>query len=190
MSQHDPNQPQWGSQQPGQQPQWGQPGYQAPPQPPKKHTVRNVFIGIGGVLVALIVVGVAVGGGDDKKSDTAKDAPAASTSASKAPAENADADHAAKPKAKPAEKKKPVEAKSYGDGDYKVGTDIPAGTYESAGASDSVVPLCAITTEPTGSSTLPQAKAANKPNQRIIITLKDADGVVTVQGCKALKARQ
>ncbi|WP_405944740.1 hypothetical protein [Streptomyces sp. NBC_00932] len=119
MSQHDPNQPQWGSQQPGQQPQWGQPGYQAPPQPPKKHTVRNVFIGIGGVFVALIVVGVAVGGGSDKKSDTAKDAPAVSTS--KPAVEKADETPAAKPKAKPAEKKK---------GDvvtFKVWGNAPAG---------------------------------------------------------------
>ncbi|WP_328320974.1 hypothetical protein [Streptomyces sp. NBC_00388] len=97
MSQFDP-------QRPGHQPQWGQPGYQAPPQPQKKHTARNVFIGLGGLLVALIVVGAALGGSDgDKKSDTAKDTPAVSASK---PAEKADAKPAAKPKAKPAEKKK------------------------------------------------------------------------------------
>ncbi|MEV8564485.1 hypothetical protein AB0436_02625 [Streptomyces sp. NPDC051322] len=140
MSQNDPNQPQqpdqhpaWRAQQPGQppqwaqqptQPQWGQPGYQAPPMPPKKHTARNVAIGIGGVLVALIVIGVAVGGGrGDNKSDTAKDAaPVASKSAEKAPAKKVDATPAAKPKAKPAEKKKPTNVAT-----FKVWGNAPAG---------------------------------------------------------------
>lgn len=185
MSQFDQNQ------QP-QQPGWGQPGYQAPQQPPKsgnwfgRHKVLTV---LGSIVALIVVIAIASSGGSDKKSDTAKDAPAAV--ASKAPAKKTDKAPAAKPKAKakPVEEKKPA-AKSYGDGDYKVGTDIPAGTYESAGASDSVIPLCAITTAPTGSATMPQAKAANKANQRIIITLKPSDGVVTVQGCKPLKARQ
>ncbi|WP_405561537.1 hypothetical protein [Streptomyces sp. NBC_01180] len=137
MSQNDPNQPrqpQWGAQQPAQppqwgqqpnQPQWGQPGYQAPPKPPKKHTARNVVIGFGGVLVVLIVIGAAIGGGGgDKKSDTAKDAPApvASKSGAKAPAKKADAKPAAKPKAKPAEKKKVSDVAT-----FKVWGNAPAG---------------------------------------------------------------
>ncbi|WP_327297056.1 hypothetical protein [Streptomyces sp. NBC_01197] len=136
MSQNDPNQPrqpQWGAQQPAQppqwgqqpnQPQWGQPGYQAPPKPPKKHTARNVVIGFGGVLVVLIVIGAAIGGGGgDKKSDTAKDAPAPVASKSgAAPAKKADAKPAAKPKAKPAEKKKVSDVAT-----FKVWGNAPAG---------------------------------------------------------------
>lgn len=39
--------------------------YQGAPQPPKKkHTGRNVFLAIGGVLVLLIVIGLAGGSGD------------------------------------------------------------------------------------------------------------------------------
>jgi transcription elongation factor len=75
----------------------------------------------------------------------------------------------------------------YGDGDYQVGTDIPAGTYESAGASSDGVGFCAITTEPTGSK-LPQAKSA-EAGERIIITLEKGDGVVSVQGCEPLTPR-
>lgn len=111
MNQYDPNQPQqpgqqpqWGARQPGQS-QWGQPNYQ-PPQGPKKHTGRNIAIGIGGGLVALIVIGAAVGGGD-KKTDTAKDKPAAAVAASKTPAKKADAKPASKPKPKPVVKAKP-----------------------------------------------------------------------------------
>lgn len=78
-------------------------------------------------------------------------------------------------------------AKSYGDGDYTVGRDIPAGTYESAGAKEDVVEGCLITTEPKGDK-LPQTKTADR-NERVVITLSAADGTLTVQGCEPLRRR-
>ena len=46
------------------------PAYQ--PQPPKKkHTVRNVFLGIGGGFVALIVIGAVASGGKNTSTSTA-----------------------------------------------------------------------------------------------------------------------
>ncbi|OEV08923.1 hypothetical protein [Streptomyces nanshensis] len=79
------------------------------------------------------------------------------------------------------------EAKEYGDGDYVVGEDIPPGTYESSGAASDVFDLCSITTEPKGDK-FPQMKTGNK-GERIIITLSQGDGTLTVQGCHPLKKR-
>ena len=77
----------------------------------------------------------------------------------------------------------------YSDGDYEVGKDIPAGAYESAGAKPDVIEYCSITTKPTSDATLPQIKTA-EANERIIIKLSKADGVVTIKGCEPLTQRK
>ena len=76
----------------------------------------------------------------------------------------------------------------YGDGDYMVGEDIPAGTYVSTGAQASIFELCSITTAPTAKGAMPQWKTGNK-DERVIITLTADDGVVSISGCEPLKRR-
>lgn len=176
MSQHQPYPPQ--------QPQQPQQFQQFQPLPPKKkHTGLKIT---GGIIGAFVVIGLIAGatGGSDGDADSK---PAAVTSATPSPK----AEPAAKDDPEPEKSKKPAAPKApkgYGDGDYVVGQDIPAGTYESAGASNELLDVCAITTDPPGETTMPQVKSANK-GERIIITLKSKDGTVTVQGCEPLKKR-
>ncbi|MEU5400685.1 hypothetical protein ABZ348_15500 [Streptomyces sp. NPDC005963] len=118
---------------------------------------------------------------EPKKAVVPKTAPATSAAPKPAP-----------PKPKPTPTKAPAKkaqkAKQYGDGDYIVGEDIPAGTYTSKGAAPGLFELCTITTDPTSADKFPQFKTANA-KERIIIILTKADGVVTVQGCEPLTRR-
>jgi hypothetical protein len=123
MSQHYPQEPGWGQQQPGpqgapQQPQPQQPGWGAPPpgwgapppQPPRKSSVGKVIgftaLGLVGLILLLGFIGAASDSGSDdaKKSDsvsaaddskdTGKD-PAAEEPASEKPAQEAPAEEEA-----------------------------------------------------------------------------------------------
>lgn len=199
MSQHNPNQPQdpnqssWGAQPQGQQ--YGQPRapyqpvppYQHPEPPKKKSWVaRHKILTVVGALIAVFIIGgIASGGGEDTSSDTAQTAPEKETDAKPADdAKEAPAD-------KPAEKK-PAEPKgnSYSDGDYVVGEDIPAGTYTSSGAKEGLFEMCVISTEGDGTlEHMAQLKSANA-DERIIITLAKADGILTIAGCEDLKPRK
>lgn len=201
MSQQYPHTPQDPNQQPQQSP-WGarpqaqpyspaQAPYQAvppyQPEPPKKKSwiARHKSLAVIGTLVALLVVGgIASGGGEDTASDTANTAPGKETDAKPAGAGDKEA-----PADKPADKPKP-ESKSYGDGDYVVGEDIPAGKYTSTGAKKGLFEMCVISTEGDGTiEHMGQLKSANA-DERIIITLAKADGVLTVAGCEDLKPRK
>ena len=88
----------------------------------------------------------------------------------------------------PEKVEKAPDVKSYGDGEYQVGVDIPTGTYESEGAQSGFFEFCAITTEGDGGNNWGQIKSANA-NERIIITLTKSDGVLTISGCEPLKPR-
>lgn len=155
---------------------------QPPPAPKKKMGAgKKVLIGAG-VIFGLTVVGaVASGGSEDQVDSTPK---AAATKA--APAKKSDD----KPKKVEGDDGSQGAKKTqfYKDGDYEVGKDIPAGTYESEGASSDIFDFCAITTEPKDSSVMPKIKSANK-GERVIITLTPADGTVTIQGCSPLSKR-
>jgi hypothetical protein len=163
-------------------PVWG-------PQPPTAPTKNRRGLKIAaGVVGALVIFGIGTAAGGDSGDGGAAEAKPAPTvtetvTAKPKPAGEAEAKPAAKAKPKP----KP-EAKEYPDGDYIVGEDIPAGTYESAGAESDLFDFCSVTTEPTDASVMPQIKSANK-GERIIITLAEKDGTVTVSGCAPLKAR-
>ncbi|MFG3257795.1 hypothetical protein [Streptomyces sp. NPDC048172] len=169
---------------------------QIPPQPPKKKR-RGVWIALG-IVAGLVVIGAAVGGQGESDAEAKDKAPAAEgakeakgggteqKAADEKPAAEPESEPKSKPKSK--SKSKPKGPKTYGDGDYVVGEDIPAGTYQSAGASSDVFDFCSVTTEPPSETKMPQLKSANK-GERIIITLTKADGTVTVQGCKPLTRR-
>ncbi|GAA2252642.1 hypothetical protein GCM10010232_46330 [Streptomyces amakusaensis] len=169
---------------PGQQPYPNHPGYGPPPPPPKKKlstgaTVAIVLGSVVGFFLILGIIGAALSDGEptDEKPDTAK-APSAPPAAEKA--EKAE---------KAEEPGKPASAEqSYGDGDYLVGEDIPAGTYTTPGAKKGPFEFCTITTKPSEGE-MPQIKSANA-DERIIITLTKADGVLTVQGCEPLTPRK
>lgn len=100
MSQHHPQQPEWGHPQQPTQPGYGypqQPGWGAPPpQPPKRKTGKILGI-IGAVVVGLIVIGALAGGGEDAKDTSNKDkAVTAASDKPKAQAEEPAADEPAK----------------------------------------------------------------------------------------------
>jgi hypothetical protein len=69
-----------------------------------------------------------------------------------------------------------------------VGEDIPAGTYQTAGAEKGIFEFCSVTTDPVDEAKFPQLKSANA-DERIIITLTKADGVVSISGCEPLTRR-
>ena len=166
------------------QPYQGPAPYQPPP-PPKKGMSAWAIVGItlGGIVAFFIIVGIAVGGTDTDKTTARKSTPAA-TPQKKAPSEAVkDAAQDPKPQEQPA---KPNE---YGEGDWVVGEDIPPGTYTTPGAKAGAFEFCSVTTKPTDDAKFPQIKSANA-NERIVITLTKADGVVTVQGCEPLTLRR
>ncbi|MEU2434356.1 hypothetical protein ABZ611_33580 [Streptomyces sp. NPDC007861] len=191
-----PQQPHWG--QPAAQPQWGQPPFQ--PQPPKKGMSSWAIAGIivGGFFACLIVLGVVAGGDDTATSNKPSDKVTVAASSSATPTEQ-DPDEALKEiqeqnKKNRDELQKQIdeEAKKDGqfdDGDYVIGEDIPPGTYTTTGAEKGLFELCTISTEPTDDSTWPQLKSANA-DERIIITLKKSDGVVSIAGCEPLTLRK
>jgi cytoskeletal protein RodZ len=136
--------------------------------------VRSI---LAGVIAATALVGLAACGPDTTSAST-DSKHEASSSPSKSAA-----------KVTPTKRTKaPQKMDTYGDGDYQVGKDIPAGTYRSSGAKKGIFDLCTVTTKPTSSSTLPQVKTANSGDQ-VLITLAKEDGVVTFKGCNSFKAR-
>lgn len=190
-----PGQPEFGYRQPGQpSPYHRGPAPYQPPRPPKKPMNGWAIAGftILGMIVSLILLGAVLAAVDG-----------ASTSASKTPTGVAAAPETAKADAKPDEKtatpsaKPPVKKETppkpkvveYPDGDYVVGEDIPAGRYETSGAKKGLFEFCSVTSEPVDDSRMPVLKTANA-DERIIVTLTKADGVVTVSGCEPLKARR
>ncbi|NUL06335.1 hypothetical protein HRW07_24515 [Streptomyces lunaelactis] len=180
------------------QPYQGPTPYQPPP--PKKgwSATAIVFTVIGGVFAFLIIIGIAVGGGVDDKGKTASDRTTAAPKV-KAGAQEKDPDEALKDVQDESKKnrddlQKQIDEEAekdgrFGDGDYVVGEDVPPGTYTSKGAKAGLFEFCSVTTEPTSDSKFPQLKSANK-DERIIITLTKADGVVTIQGCEPLTLRK
>lgn len=179
---------------PYQQPYTGPAPYQPPPVP-KKHMSGWAITGFTflGLIVSLFVLGAVLVAIEGPSSSGAKK-PTSVAAAPETPAE-ADAKPAEKkatpsPKA-PAKKPTPPKPKAveYPDGDYVVGEDIPAGTYETPGAQKGLFEFCSITSDPADDSKFPLLKSANA-DERIIVTLTKADGVVSVSGCEPLKARR
>ena len=170
----------------------GGPGY---PSPPKKKmgtgaVVAIVLGSVFGFFFLLLILGLAVcddsNQADDKASSLEITAPAATEFAKPA----GETPEETKPTTeKPEPKPEPKKDLEYPVGDYVVGEDIPAGTYSSAGAEKGIFEFCSITTEPTGETTMPQIKTANA-DERIIITLAEEDGVVSISGCEPLKLRK
>lgn len=182
-----------GPQQPYQQPYQGPTPYQPPPSPKKGMSAWAIVgITLGGIFAFVLVLGVIgaiAGDGAGSASDTAvavTDSPTLSPTVSPA----IEAPAPSKAAVKPAPKPKPAAPKppEYSDGDYVIGEDMPPGTYTSEGAQKGLFEFCSVTTKPADDSTWPQIKSANA-DERIIITLKKSDGVVTISGCEPLTRR-
>lgn len=133
----------------------------------------KILAWIGGIFFAIVVIVVGVGLGSDTGSDTPSVTPV--------PAQP----ESGKQKAEKPSDSKPV---GYPNGDYVVGKDIPEGTYESKGATPGIFDLCMISTEGDNNDNWGQLKYANE-NERIIITLKESDGVLSISGCEPLTPR-
>jgi hypothetical protein len=150
--------------------------------------VAIVLGSVFGGLFLLLIIAVAVS--DSSPSSTASEKTAVTGSSPKSEAKN-EAEpveqKTQKPTEAPAEPvtKKPAE---FPNGDYVVGEDIPAGTYQTAGAEKGIFEFCSVTTDPVDEAKFPQLKSANA-DERIIITLTEADGVVSISGCEPLTRR-
>ncbi|MFD8802731.1 hypothetical protein [Streptomyces atroolivaceus] len=168
----------------------GGPGYPPPRKPMSVGAIIAIVTGsvFGGVLVLLLILLVV---GDDaiqadKSPSLEVTAPVVTKSATAAPAKPTEKTSEEPQQA--AKKPQPKEAE-YPSGDYVVSEDIPVGTYTSSGAEAGIFEFCSITTEPTGETTMPKIKSAGV-DERIIITLTEADGVVSISGCEPLKPRK
>lgn len=193
---HQPynQQPHAGQQYPGSNYAGGPAPYQPPP-PPKKGMSTGAIVGIVlgsifGFVLFLGIIGVALDDGSRTTSSGASKK-TASPKEKSLEEEYADLEEQNKKNLEERKKNRAKEAAKEGefsDGDYIVGEDIPPGTYTSAGAQKGAFEFCSITTDPTDDSKFPKLKSANA-DERIIITLTEADGVVTISGCEPLKRR-
>ncbi|GGR19537.1 hypothetical protein WEB32_06355 [Streptomyces netropsis] len=152
-------------------------------QPKRSWFARHkILTALGALVVFLIAVSAASGGeGSDGTRSGAVTAPESGRpkkGASKPSADSGPADDTAARAA----------GKEVSNGSYIVGEDMPPGVYVSKGASDDVLGLCSVTTEPK-SGKLPQIKAAKKGEQ-VIVTLDEGDGTVTLQGCEPFRKRR
>ena len=172
----------------GQQPpQFGPPPF--PPGPPqKKHTVLKVLAGAVGVVV-VFGIGAAAGSGgaeDTGGKKSARPAPAVTvTVTAKAKAAKA---AAGKPKAapEPAEKAAAEPGEIIGQGSYLVGEDIAAGTYKTAGPSDSDLPLCYWARNKDSSGEMDSIIANGTPEGPSRITINKGETFET-HGCAEWK---
>ncbi|NWF28484.1 hypothetical protein HW130_19805 [Streptomyces sp. PKU-EA00015] len=198
MSQQYPGPQRPHNQQPYQGPYVGGPAPYQPPPEPKKFMNGWALAGliVAGLFAFLIVIGI-VGAIIDTASgsSTASRKPAEVSTSPSAKADRKPAEKTASPapvKEAPAKqaspKKEAPKTPAYPEGDYVVGEDIPAGTYETTGAKKGVFELCSISTEPTADDVMPQWKTANA-GERVIIKLSKGDGIVTIQGCEPLRPR-
>jgi hypothetical protein len=136
--------------------------------------------GVLGCLGALLGVGLLITVLAVACTSTSPDAPEIDlprqTSAAPAPDTDADAD--------------PV-ADTYPNGDYVVGKDIPPGEYQTSGAQSGLFEYCDVQTDGNGpgGDGFGQWKNAGAPGERIIITLTEADGTLSINGCEPLEAR-
>jgi hypothetical protein len=133
---------------------------------------------------------IAVAVSDSSPSSTASEKTAVAGSSPKGEAKN-DAAPVEQKTQRPTEtaaEPAPENPAEYPNGDYVVGEDIPAGTYQTAGAEKGIFEFCSVTTDPVDEAKFPQLKSANA-DERIIITLTKADGVVSISGCEPLTRR-
>ncbi|MGW8357381.1 hypothetical protein [Streptomyces wedmorensis] len=147
--------------------------------PPKKPMGAGAIVAIviGSLVGAIVLIGVLNAAfGDDKAKPRATPTTRPATSA---------------PTLKAVEKTSPLATKpaGYADGDYIIGEDIPPGTYQTPGAQAGAFEFCMVSTKPTADSVMPQLKSANK-DERIIITIKAEDGVLSISGCEPLTRRK
>jgi hypothetical protein len=132
----------------------------------------KILAWIGGIVVAIVVISAVISLGSDTESDAPSVTPVPAQPETK---KSKGVDNSSKPV-------------GYPDGDYVVGQDIPVGTYESKGASPGIFDFCTIATEGDGNNNWGQLKSANE-NERVIITLKESDGVLSISGCEPLTPR-
>lgn len=129
--------------------------YPPPPPPPKKggpFTSKPAWAAYAGVLG--LFLGAAMGGAGSAPTTSAEPAPAATVTET-APVEPGPTVTvtAKAPEQKAAPKPKPA-AKTFGDGDYLVGSEIPRGTYKSSGVEEDG--LCYADTQTKGGDILEQ----------------------------------
>lgn len=109
--------------------------YPAAPPPARKR--RKWPWVVGAIVLLFVIIGIASGGKDSTSSTTSAAAPAATAAAT--PGAKAAAPVTTEAPAAPAAEG-PV--KTFGNGTFRVGTDIVPGRYRSPGPEDSIAPIC------------------------------------------------
>ncbi|MFF1481760.1 hypothetical protein ACFVYD_30130 [Streptomyces sp. NPDC058301] len=71
-----------------------------------------------------------------------------------------------------------------GDGQYRIGTDIQAGTYRTDGPSDSSLPNCYWERDRDAKGELNSIIANGNPTGSAVVTILPADKLFKTQGCK------
>ena len=91
----------------------------------------------------------------------------------------------------PGEEEATTPVNEFPNGDYVVGKDIPPGTYETSGAKSGLFEYCDVQTDGKGpgGDGFGQWKNASAAGERIIITLTEADGTLSINGCEPLEPR-
>lgn len=84
----------------------------------------------------------------------------------------------------------PPAAKSFTDGDYIIGEDIPLGTYVSAGAKPDVFELCMVSSSSSVDGHWPILKTANADDRIIVqVTARNRGDVLSITGCTPFEKR-
>jgi hypothetical protein len=145
--------------------------YTGPPQygpPPKKKNYTTLIL-FGALIALALVVGCLA-----LTFDSSSDKP--TTTATTAPAETS------KPPIKAAPPKKPI-IPQIGEGEFEVGKDVTAGKYKTAGAADSMIPLCSFSVL-NNQGTYVDSGLVDGLNEQAYVTLKTGQTFKT-SGCKA-----
>lgn len=169
------------------QPSWGQ---QQPPKAPRSSTgqVKTILTHGAAVIVSLII-GAAISAGGSSSSASPQPTvtvhdttTVTATPKEAAPAPTVTVTKTVKPKAPAA----PKTATISGDGTYKVGSEMKAGTYTTSGSADSSFP-CYWARLKNASGDFNAIIANGNPQGHTSVTIRSSDGYFETTGCNSWK---
>ncbi|MGV9888161.1 hypothetical protein [Streptomyces sp. NPDC003395] len=138
----------------------------------KRPSRRRWKLGCGGALAALIIliviISVASSGGGEKPTPQSAATPASASSSAPRPTRSAT-----------------EPAKSFsGDGEYRVGVDIQAGTYRTDGPADSTLPNCYWERDKDAKGEFSSIIANDNPSGSAVVAILPTDKLFKTHGCK------
>ena len=154
--------------------------YSPPAAPPAGKPRRTGPWAVGGIVLALLVIGIIAGG---EKSSTSRVTTAEPPAAAAAPVPAAKPPAPATP---PVALVPPVDlttTTAFGDGTYIVGTDIVPGTYETTGPAAGGLGLCAWSRLKDTSGNFDSIIANDAQQGPTTVTISKTDGAFKTAGC-------